>query len=241
VSPQSGRRDPRPRGDAMRRTPRQRHEARKIYVVAEGETEYDYLSHLDREYGERRGFRLLVPGPAVRQNGLKPDEIVLHAKTKASDKNIDEVWAFFDHDCRTNIAPVYAGARRAGISVAFSHPAFELWLLLHFRNFATPQGGRNTHVIQALRNADRATFGQYDHDNKRITTIRFAALTRNDGINQAVRHARALDDHCPMGCCSGGDPATDGHPADRCDPNMRDPSTGVWRLIERLGISNLLP
>ena len=132
---------------------------------------------------------------------------------------------------------MFAKARDANVQAAFSHPAFELWLLLHFRSFATPQSGHNTRVIEALRKADQEAFGNYDEREKRISPARFAALARDNGITKAVGNARSLDDNCPSGCCSGRDPAVDGHPADRCDPDKRDPSTGVWRLIESLGIT----
>ena len=65
-------------------------------------------------------------------------------KARVGTDGIDEVWAFFDRDQWSDIPQVFAAARRAGVRVAFSHPAFELWLMLHFRQFAAPQGGDNT-------------------------------------------------------------------------------------------------
>jgi hypothetical protein len=65
-----------------------------------------------------------------------------------------------------------------------------------------------------------------------------SSLDANGGIADAVRNARDFDDNCPSGCCSGRDPADEGHLPGRCDPVRRDPSTGVWRLVEGLGITN---
>jgi len=47
-----------------------------------------------------------------------------------------ELWVVFDRDENTP-QEVYAAfrlARQNGIRIAFSHPCFELWLLLHFKN-----------------------------------------------------------------------------------------------------------
>ena len=85
-----------------------------------------------------------------------------------------------------------------------------------------------------------SAFENYDRgkDGKGITDARFEALDANDGIAGAVRNARTGSSNCPSGCCSSRDPAGEGHLPDRCDPARRDPSTGVWRLIEGLGITN---
>jgi hypothetical protein len=164
---------------------------------------------------------------------------VQHARARVGADGIDEVWALFDRDQWDDIPHAFAEARDAGVRVAFSHPAFELWLLLHFRRFAGPQGGDNTHVIRALRKI--GGFEAYDHDKdgKGITSARFETLDANSGIGTAVKYAGELDDNCPSGRCSGRDPDGEGHPAAWCDPTRRDPSTGAWRLIERLGITNI--
>lgn len=230
-------RSARARGTQPRRPISPRTERRTAYVVAEGQrTEPEYLGHLLERYGQRCGFHFIFPEKGTR--GLSPAQVVAHAKERVGTDGIDEVWAFFDRDQWTNIPQAFADARRAGVRVAFSHPAFDLWLLLHFQRFTAPQGGDNRQVIRALRTKN--AFQNYDRgkDGKGITDTRFERLDANGGIAGAVRNARDLDDNCPSGCCTSQDAAAEGHPPDRCEPGRRDPSTGVWHLIEGLGITN---
>jgi hypothetical protein len=55
---------------------------------------------------------------------------------KEEDDNIefDSVWAVFDVDDHPNIPTAIQMARDNAINLAVSNPAFELWLLLHFRD-----------------------------------------------------------------------------------------------------------
>jgi len=144
---------------------------------------------------------------------------VEEASRQLGDPDIHQVWALFDHDGRTGIDQVCSQATRQRIQAALSHPAFELWLLLHFQDF-TPaaQNGHNDLIIDKLRRAHSA-FTNYGRDNKRIDTPRFGALCEGEGIQAAVRRARALAQNFPQSAPSG-----------------RDPSTDVYRLIESLGI-----
>lgn len=159
----SRRRDRRPRGVDLRRTARERHELRVIYIIAEGErTEYDYFAYIDSSYGRPRGFHIKMPNPATRRNGLPPGRIVEEARRVADDPDVDEVWALFDHDRRRDIPRVCAEARREGVRTALSHPAFELWLLLHFRDqLPGAQGGYNDGITAKLRRVHPA-FADYD-------------------------------------------------------------------------------
>ncbi len=221
------------RGGDLTRTPEERNELKVIYVVAEGEgTEYDYLNRVDRVYGRRLGFRIQTPNPATQRNGLHPRRVVEEAVQIVAELNIDQVWGLFDHDGRSDVPQVCAEARRRGVNVALSHPAFELWLLLHFPNrIPAAQDGRNKSLIDNLRRADLA-FADYAHRDKRIDDRRFLALYAEDGIADAVKQSRALVDRCPSGCgCS----ARSGH-ASSCEPDKRDPSTDVYLLIQSLGI-----
>ncbi|MBO0803550.1 MAG: RloB domain-containing protein [Nocardiopsaceae bacterium] len=236
MSPRDERRGgARVRGAQARRSAASIPERRVVFVVAEGErTEREYLGRIDGKYGRRHGFHLRFPEGT---HGRKPSEVVDDAE-KLADDDV-ETWAFFDRDQHPGIPQAMAAARKAGIRVAFSHPAFELWLLLHFQQFAAPQGGDNARATRELRR--KPGFEDYDRsqrDGKGITADRFDALTADGGIARAVRNARRLDDDCPSGCCSGRDPKEEGHPPGRCDPIRRDPSTGVWRLIEGLGITD---
>lgn len=237
MSPRDARPSSRVRGSRARRSAPTQSYRRSVIVVFEGErTERDYLGFIDGKHGQRHGFILAMPGRGTK--GLTPSQVVDLAKRMVAETGEDDVeaWALFDRDSHPDIPQAFAEARKAGIHVAFSHPAFELWLLLHFQQFAASQGGDNQRVIAKLRG--KPDFGDYDRGEKKVTQRRFDALEADGGIARAVRNARKLDDNCPSGCCSGRDHKTDGHPPDRCEPTKRDPSTGVWRLIEGLGITD---
>ncbi|MFI6743584.1 RloB family protein [Nonomuraea sp. NPDC050451] len=113
-----------------------------LYVACEGEsTEPDYLQYLNEQFGDgddqgRQPFRIQ---PVCRRNGLTPSEVVEAAHRKAAGE--DEAWALFDRDQWEDIPQAVKTAAEAGIELAFSHPSFDLWLLLHFQPFGGAQGG----------------------------------------------------------------------------------------------------
>jgi hypothetical protein len=184
-------------------------------VVAEGEgTEYDYLGYLNTFYGS--DFRFLIRSPNQRR-GLSPSQVVEEAADAVEEQGI-QIWGLFDHDGRPDIDQVCARARRLGINAALSHPSFELWLLLHFQDFATAQSGSNNVIMDRLRAAHPA-FSDYGEGNKRIDARRFDVLNEDDRIRKAVERAKRLS-------------VQFAHQT----PSKRDPSTDVYRLIERLGI-----
>jgi hypothetical protein len=216
-------------GEVLRRgssrPPSQRRGNRIFYVVAEGEgTEYDYLDHLNRDYGPDLGFLIRTPPVSTQRNGLAPSRVVTEAARLVGEPGINEVWGLFDHDGRPDIDHVCARARRQHVKVALSHPAFELWLLLHFQDFSpAAQRGSNSVIMERLRAAHPA-FADYRDGNKRIDVRRFEALREDDRIRRAVDRARRLSSQFTYQT-----------------PNNRDPSTDVHLLIESLGIAPRTP
>lgn len=190
---------------------------RVFYVVAEGEgTEYDYLRHLNTSYGADLRFLIQMPS---QHRGLSPSQVIDDASEVAGEPGV-EVWGLFDHDGRQDIDQVCSRARREGVNVALSNPAFELWLLLHFQDFApAAQSGSNIVIMEKLRAAHPA-FSEYRDGDKRINERRFEALRQDDGIRRAVERSRRL--------ARGFTTET---------PSNQDPSTGLHALIERLGIT----
>ncbi len=243
MSPDQARRARPQRGKSLTAKPRVRKPRRIIYVVAEGEvTEYQYCTALNNAFAQRLGFRINTPAPHVGRNGLKPIEVAGHALDVAADVgtrrgsggSIDAIWALFDRDQHTRIPEAFdklSGHER--IHVGFSHPSFDLWLLLHFSAVSDPQGGSSELIRSRLGNYP--SFAGFGSHGKRITDARAAELMKPKRITDAVRNAKSLVKHCPAGSCS----VPDGH-AVRCDPLKRDPSTDVWRLIEYLGIPDVL-
>jgi hypothetical protein len=89
---------------------------------------------------------------------------------------------------------------------------------LHFQDFTAAQGGLNKVVLERLRAAHPA-FADYREGSKRINLRRFEALREDDRILKAADRARRLSNQFT-----------------NQTPSNRDPSTGVYLLIERLRI-----
>lgn len=237
-----------------------------MYVACEGEqTEPDYLEYLNETFGTgadgRKPFHIY---PLVEKNGLLPTQTVAKATKHAG---IDEAWVLFDRDGSDRDADIREALRAAAeskIEVGFSHPSFDLWLLLHFQSISGAQHGSSTLIVEKLRNA-KGTFEFRDYDkrnNKSVKGGRRDALHGREAT--AIRHARALVGHCEYGECKAGaaeyapvsrrdtwvSPGTgsegqstpgqwsarSGHAA-HCPIVLRDPSTDVWRLLVSLGIA----
>ncbi|WP_171074455.1 RloB family protein [Nonomuraea basaltis] len=197
-----------------------------IYAVVEGEsTERDYLGYLeDRFGGDPPAFEIHV---LWRRRGLKPQEVVDWALDKLreiDDPRREQVWVLFDRDDHSRVEESYARAEAAGVNVAFSHPCFELWLLLHFT--AALAGGQNSKSVQEPLRAAHRAFQTFD---KRLDAAHQAALNGNE--TEAAGRARALINNCPSMVCA----AKQGHGAE-CKVLDRVPSTDVWRLLAELGI-----
>ncbi len=226
-----------PRG--VHRRPGRDRSQREFYVVVEGEvTEPDYLAFLYTEFGEQGRF---VIQPIKRRNGLKPlevvqlaiDQLAEVAQASGGDQDIADgrvqVWALFDRDQHPCVVQAFDAAKPTAVQVAFSHPSFDLWLLLHFQNMTSAEGGSNEIVQAKLRKADPA-YARYARDgDKSVTGARAQALLGRE--TQAAKHARKLVDDCTTGTCSAAIGHTEG-----CRPLDRDPSTDVWRLLKALQI-----
>ncbi|MGW6154145.1 RloB family protein [Streptomyces sp. NPDC055144] len=232
---------------------------RVLYVGCEGEsTEPDYLKYLQDRFGsgELTGQPFMIH-TVTKKNGLKPEEVVETVKTRAAE---DEAWALFDRDQHTKIPQAVAEAAASGVEMCFSHPSFDLWLLLHFQPFGGAQSGSSGVVHDKLRKAHPA-FKNFDKRNdKSVKGARAEAL--GDKAAEAIGHAKSLLAQCEYGACKAAQAkivpprqhydeevavppspkpperwaARSGH-APGCQVLDRDPSTDVWRLLVSLGIT----
>ncbi|MFI6947679.1 RloB family protein [Streptomyces sp. NPDC050422] len=224
---------------------------RVLYVGCEGEsTEPDYLNYLNERFGDGSlsGGRRFKIQPVYTKNGYTPARAVAAAQSRAGE---DEAWALFDRDKHHDIADAVKLAAEQGTEVCFSHPSFELWLLLHFQDFGGRRSGKNEDVIAALRKADPA-FKKFDtRNNKSVKDKRRTALDEKE--SGAVSRARRMVKQCEHGRCEAKSTRKDryqwagaperpdplipqsGHAAD-CPVLGRDPSTDVWRLLVSLEI-----
>jgi RloB-like protein len=231
---------------------------RVLYVGCEGEsTEPDYLDYLVKRFGsgERTGqpFRIV---PVYKANGLLPEEVVEVVRQHAA---TDETWALFDRDEHKRIPQAVEDAAADSTEICFSHPSFDLWLLLHFQPFSGRQSGNSANVVDKLRKAHPA-FKRFDKKNdKSVQGPRRQALEGR--AKDAVAHAKSLVSQCEHGACKANQhkavpvdrtspdnpdrlpqpprkwAARSGHALD-CKVLDRDPSTDVWRLLASLGIED---
>ena len=113
----------------------------------------------------------------------------------------------FDTDQHANLPQAINEAGQSDIEVAVSNPCFELWLVLHARE---QTAHIDRHDVQRLA----STLGLAD--DKRIPDTAWDALI--EGFETARQRARALDErHAGNG-----------------SPLRENPSTDVWRLVDRL-------
>jgi hypothetical protein len=121
------------------------------------------------------------------------------AAKKERDDNLkyEAVWAVFDVDEHPNIPDAIQMARDNSIRLAVSNPAFELWLLLHFRD---SPGMKDRKVVSSL-------LKEFDKDfDKHVV---FAVY--RDGYEQAVKRAEALSQLDLQACKPGTNPSTGVH------------------------------
>lgn len=147
----------------------------------------------------------------------------------APDKTRLPIWVFFDRDdnAEDELVAVHDRAVRCRVNVAFSHPCFELWLYLHLANSPGSQGGQRAWLLDQLRRANSAYVGYATSGgNKHLDPARLSALAGQESI--AAQRARALVAKCGTGRCD--------HRSSKCRAVDRDPSTGVYLLLEAVGI-----
>ncbi|KQC34972.1 RloB family protein [Frankia sp. ACN1ag] len=174
---------------------------RVIYVAVEGEsTEPGYLDYLNKEFGDgdkdRPPFRIQ---PIWQRNGMLPTATVAAARQHAEPE--DEAWVLFDRDGTDRDADIqraFQDAAEAKAEIGFSHPSFDLWLLLHFQPFSGAQSGSSKIVVEKLRSALGAeAFQDYDKRNdKSITSRRRDALRGRERAAVANARARGIVKTC---------------------------------------------
>jgi hypothetical protein len=182
-----------------------REEKPRILIVCEGEkTEPNYF----------RGFRLtnvrLEIDPAKSQHY----SVVQHTLTILNeDDDYEDVWCVFDRDKHhpnpADLALFNSAielARNNNINVAYSNDAFELWYLLHF-NFYDMQLSRADYIVKLK---ELLPDGYKKNDKNMYSKL-------EDKMSVAIKNAKKLYD------------ASDKH-----DPGNSDPSTTVFKLVEKL-------
>jgi len=183
---------------------------RRIAVFTEGEkTEPDYITYWSRVHRER------VQVPIWHDLGA-PMTVVTRAVEQKRDEDkeakrgrgraSDEYWCVIDVDQHPNLGPAVEKAIANGIRVAVSNPCIELWFILHFQDQAAEIDRRRAQAIsKKLLKCDKVL------DKRALQMLA-------DKYPEAKARAVRLD-AMHMG---------DGRPA------RSNPSSGVWRLIDRI-------
>jgi hypothetical protein len=126
---------------------------------------------------------------------------LLPRKTGARDNSFeknDEIWAVFDRDEHPQYAEAINKAKAAGIHVGYSDPCFELWLVLHYRNWDSPIDRRK---IQAEL---RRLMPAYDPGKSKV--VDFDAI--RDHVQEAEKRAKRLEDNRAAEGNAYGNPST---------------------------------
>lgn len=156
----------------------------KITIVCEGKvTEPQYFVELARHYSSLLAVNLIIErGAGVPLSILKKARELIGSP--ADDFGLsDQVWAVFDRDEHPQVDRAIDEAHAAGIFVAFSNPCFELWLVLHYRDYDAPV--RRDQIQRLLRSLMP---GYNPRSSKRIS---FPDIC--DAVEVAERRAEAMD------------------------------------------------
>ena len=147
--------------------------------------------------------------------GMTPGALVRRAReygrrnprSRRADPDFDEIWCVFDTDEHPHLSQAMENARQSGIEVAVSNPCFELWLVLHVQE---QTAYIDRHEVQRLSSELGLS------DGKKIAEQAWTGLV--EAFETAKQRARALDER---------------HAGDG-SPRRSNPSTNVWRLVDRL-------
>jgi hypothetical protein len=156
----------------------------KITLVCEGKvTEPEYFSELARYCGSLLSVSLVIErGAGVPQSILeKARELIGNPADDFGQS--DQVWAVFDRDEHPKVDRAIDEAHAAGIYVAYSNPCFELWVVLHFRDYDAPVSRRD--IQRVLRSL------MPGYDPRRSKKITFSEI--EDEVEAAERRAEAMD------------------------------------------------
>ncbi|NUL34951.1 RloB domain-containing protein, partial [Streptomyces lunaelactis] len=146
---------------------------------------------------------------------------VLEDGTEEGDWNWPQVWVIFDRDDHQSIPEAMSLADEERIGVAYSHPCFELWRLLHYTNYTSTFGGVCGDANSRLRSRPgfAATYepGVHRVSEQQSKHMREDQVLSKEGhrYESARKYAKKING---------------GHSSP--NPNAWDPYTDVWRFVE---------
>lgn len=149
----------RPRS-ALKRSASTRLPRKKIIIFTEGKnTEPHYFACLVRSFeGALIELEIIeaagVP-KTIADKAVERLRTLRRAHRKSSFEDRDVVWAVFDRDSHPLFTEAVAQCQKNGVGTAISDPCFELWLLLHLREYDAPD---DRHKLQKLLAAERPEY-----------------------------------------------------------------------------------
>lgn len=109
---------------------------KKVIIYCEGKSEVSYFQMLRIKY---HNIMVNAKKIEIKNEGKSGKELINFAinDTRYHHSDYDEVYVAFDRDQRTNdeVASCLKLAKDNSINVIFSAISFEVWILLHFKNF----------------------------------------------------------------------------------------------------------
>jgi hypothetical protein len=158
----------------------------------------------------------------ARAAGLKPYQVT--GGVEEGSWNWPQVWVLFDRDDHQGIPDAVRLAEKEGIGVAYSHPCFELWRLLHYTNYTSTFGKGACGDANSRLRSSRGFAQTYGRGVRAVTEqqskhVREGQILseKKDGsrYRTARKHAQAINKRC-----------------ESSNPNDWDPYTDVWCFVE---------
>ena len=204
----------------MRFSFKRRSEVREIkkflYIFTEGKkTEPNYFNAKKKELRNQL-IKVVINPPGV--GGMCTMGLVDAAIKYIADNNInsdptaggDSCWVVFDYDdFNTSFDNAISRALAHGLKVAYSNDSFELWYVLHFREYSSPAGRKD--YIKILN--DLVPGGYHKNSDKMYPLI------QNDEQTAIGRAKRLEKDQAGV-----------------VGYSKRNPSTRIFALVEELNL-----
>jgi hypothetical protein len=144
---------------------------------------------------------------------LMRDEVREAKRSALKKEYLPQVWCLFDRDEHEGIESALKVAKEGGVNVAFSHPCFEVWRLLHHKPVTGTFGGTCGQATARLPYAKDVA------NIKVVLPYQIAPGSFPDARKRAIQMNAQHDDHVAWA--------------------QRDPFTNVFEFVENgLGIAS---
>lgn len=198
---------------------------RVVYVFTEGKvTEPEYIKII-RDRAGTTDVDVHIANASAPGSQRKPlalvtaavqlmrDELRVAKRNGLDRKYWPAVWCLFDRDDHDSVDAALKQAEEGGVGVAFSHPCFEVWRLLHFK----PVTGSFSGVCDVV--AQRLPFARTTENIKTVLPEQIPVGSFVEAKKRALKMNAEHDDHVLKA--------------------QRDPYTDVYEFVEKgLGVSS---